>query len=357
MKILAIYKTFRGDEFVIPSLESIYAICDKILFMHCDKSWTGKKGNTVKPIVDTWAKENDTEKKIISVTAKNCDQTATYLEAWKVAEKIDHDWKLLIDTDEVYSKGDIEKIGKTAETTKYDVLACGMHEYIKSPLFRIYPTPPLRPVVMVRNGVEYKSVRCFLSPNKGQVDACFHHFTLVRRTLSEIVEKQSECCNIEGVNTVEWEKWISQKWNALPKAKNLKPLDLFTTHWEGVKPINLSELPETMQNHPLTLAFSRYNFTHRHGGRAPVDMTEAFKKFNVPEGFDPGHPRWGVPSVMHRYEQALQYVETEELSAVYERYSVPIGYCESHPKWDVPSIQNRYKTMMDEIRDNPGKII
>ena len=310
MKIVAIYKTFRGDEFVIPSLESIYNYCDKIIFMHCHKSWNGRTGNTVESIVTEWCSRNDTEKKVINKTAKDCDQTATYSEAWKIAEKIPHDWKFLIDTDEVYAEADIKKILEFVGTTKGDTIACGMHEYIKSPLFRIYPTPPLRPVVMVRKGIEYKPVRCFETPNKAQVDAYFHHFTLVRRTLAEIVDKQSESCAIEEVPSIDWAKWIRTKWNLLPTAKDLKPLELFTTHWAGAKQIHLIDLPETMQNHPLTIAFSKYNFTHRYAGTEPVDMKEAFKKFNLPEDFGAGHRLWNVPSFRNRYKMAVEYVES-----------------------------------------------
>jgi len=315
MKYIAIYKTFKGDEFVIPSLESIYEYMDKIIFIHCDKSWTGKTGNTVKDKVLAWTKENDKAGKIVNKSFVDCDQTTSYNNAWKIAEKIPHDWKLLIDTDEVWDEENLKKLFAASEKvdTDIDAIRVRMHEYIKSPLFRIEPTPPLMPVVLVRNKVKYTAVRCSEAESKGETEIFFHHFTLVRRTLKEIIEKQQACCDIENEPAVDWELWTKHKWNKLPGAFHIKPLANHQQAWAKVKVINIKDLPEPVQKSELTIAFSKYDYSHRYGEAIKPEI-EMYKKYNLPEGFNHEHPKYSVPSFRNRYILMMKELTTKGVS-------------------------------------------
>jgi len=304
MRIVAIYKAFRGEEFFVPSIESIYDVCDKVIVVLCERSWNGDGENTCKKVMEDWVRINDGQKKIIVKTYSGKCQTEAYNIGWDIANKYDHDWKLLIDTDEVWDKKELSKLIDIARLSRADGIRCNMHEYIKSPLFRITPTPPLKPFVLIRNGVSYSPVRCSDVLKHEISDTYFHHFTLVRSSLSEVIKKQANSCDVEGVSSVDWDIWIKTVWNKLPNAYNIKPLVGFEHAWKTICVISPSDLPETMQKSVLVKRFCAYNFENKYGGGGGVSE-KSFEKYRLPKDFGPGHERWGVPSVMQRYHRMM----------------------------------------------------
>ena len=67
MKIVALYKTFSGNEFIEDSLNSIYNYVEKIVCVNSNISWSNSVGNTVHSKVMDWKNKYDIENKIINL--------------------------------------------------------------------------------------------------------------------------------------------------------------------------------------------------------------------------------------------------------------------------------------------------
>ena len=64
-------------------------------------------------------------------------------------------------------------------------------------------------------------------------------------------------------------------------------------------------MPKTVQNHNLTICFSKYNFSKKYPSKSTISEAKIFEKYGLPADFDSGHPRWGVPSTMNKYRLAM----------------------------------------------------
>ena len=54
MTIVALYKTFRGKEFLVPSIQSIYNHCDYLVFVSSEIGWDGEAGNNTLEVVSAF---------------------------------------------------------------------------------------------------------------------------------------------------------------------------------------------------------------------------------------------------------------------------------------------------------------
>jgi len=109
--IVALYKTFSGEDFVASSIESIYDSCYKIVFVHSRYSWTGEEGNTVAPVVEAWKAKNDKSNKIVNLYTDINQQNEQYDFGFNYIKKHFHecDFLMLIDTDEVWDNTELKK--------------------------------------------------------------------------------------------------------------------------------------------------------------------------------------------------------------------------------------------------------
>ena len=124
MRIIALYKTFSGEEFVEASIESIYNSVSEIVMVHSNVSWSGEKGNTVLPVVQRWAEEKDKKNKIINLVGDFRDQNAQYNHGLSfIRRKLGfYDFVLLIDTDEVWDRDNLYRAGCALHRWKQQVL-------------------------------------------------------------------------------------------------------------------------------------------------------------------------------------------------------------------------------------------
>lgn len=302
-ELIAIYKTFRGDEFLIPSIESIYDRCKKIVFIHCDTSWNGRKGNTCKPVLAKWKKENDKENKIIEHTTEECDQEKAYLKGWELANKHSHDWKFLIDTDEVWDKENLNRLLNSANRHNVECIRTKTYFYVKSPEYQMAPMCPMTPTVLCKANAPYRHIRMMGGSSYVVLTNVFyHHFSLVRRSMMECIEKQQDCNKAEDVIYDVWQKWIHFKWNMMPNP-----------HFgnEKFKRITIDQLPEVLRNHELTKSFFAYNFTYKYPNveksiGTAAKIKELLKQYNLPEDFNESHSGWATPSKRNRYLKMLE---------------------------------------------------
>jgi hypothetical protein len=307
MNIWAVCKTFRGEEFAQASLESIYEHVSGILYVHQDIGWTGKEGNTVRPIV---SKVADPKKKIHHIVIKEkSSQNDQYNEAiaWLQAMKEKIDYVQLIDTDEVFDEKTwpmikSELVKNEQRDKPFAALRCHMYSYIKSPFFRIYPEEPLCPIIMVRWAEIKKDVidcrGSTIEPSATMDGVYFHHFCSVRKSLSVVWEKHESSCGIENEPVVPKDEWVRTVWNKLPDAENLLPLQRYRSAWREVKPVPISDLPLPAQSMDLVKAWLGYPINPRI--RSEVDAL-LLLKYGFPLDFGPKHPDWNIPSKRNKY--------------------------------------------------------
>ena len=261
MKLVALYKTFRGDEFIEASIESIYDHVDHIVFVHSNTSWNGQTGNTIKPIVDGWVELYDYKDKIIQIDHDCTMQDEQYRVGFNhIKNHLDDCWVLLIDADEVWDDGDMEAAMDILPELSPETMSCrcNLHTYIKNIFYRIHPTYG-QPVTFVRStwpgeiGTRGLDVR----PSMVMKNVFFHHFTYVRRSLGIVKEKLLTSAKGDGgERLVDWDRWIREKWNKLPHdATDLHAFRLREKLWGSIKPIWLDDLPASVRNKPIVDMF------------------------------------------------------------------------------------------------------
>lgn len=253
MRIVALYKTFRGEEFVTASLQSIYNSVDKIVMVHSNISWTGQIGNTVLPEVIKWKKEADVFDKIVNLTidTESISQEEQYKIGFRfITDNIKYDYIMLIDTDEVWEQKDLEKaftfIKKHPE---YNSFSVSMRTYIKSPFYRLTNIEPCKPVVFIKKGGEgIQGVRGNgIKPRILIPDTFFHHFAYVRKDDKSVFEKIISSTFADGLELVDLKKWKVEKWRKMPKSTNFHTSKGYESYLEGLEVISFTELPQVLQ--------------------------------------------------------------------------------------------------------------
>ena len=231
--MIAIYKTFNGEEFALISLKSIYNKMDKIIYLHSDISWTGKKGNTVEKVVKSF---DDKENKIIHVRASTKNQKVQYNKANKMLKTLDYDYAMLIDTDEVWEEEQLdvakEVMDKNPDTSIFKV---STKSYVKDVSYQIFPESPLKPMTFFRKGTIISGIRGLDS--KGKVSGLpvyYHHYTAVRKDFDTVWAKYIEGCHSEHETLVDKDKY-KETWDNIPEGKNLMPLVKHKHQWGRIK--------------------------------------------------------------------------------------------------------------------------
>lgn len=249
--IVALYKTWRGNEFVVPSIESIYPYVDKILFVHSDVSWQGEEGNDVAPVVEEWHRRNDAFGKIVWKTGEWRDQQSQYDYGIDMIQKVwSPDFILLIDTDEVWAAKDIKALLGYARTdSRFKAYACRMFTYIKEPTYRIWPQEPCRPVVLVRGDIErLAGVRGNTTWPRCNLDNIhMHHFSYVRRTWEDVRTKIVTSHIGDKLRHRDLDLWKKEVWDNLPNVRNFHTTVGFEHCWQNVVKVDKNELPSAMK--------------------------------------------------------------------------------------------------------------
>lgn len=265
MNIVALYKTFRGEEFLEASIRSIYDRVHKIVLVNSEISWTGRKGNTCKEVIKKFV---DTENKLISI---DCD-TSNQLEQCDIGFQyikyhFDCDFVMLIDTDEVWDNKNLDSAIKCLEDDpRHDVVyRVGIYTYIKSPYYRVTPIEPLKPVVFVSTKRNYlgSSQRCHglesvTMQTKDKLSIFYHHFVYVRKDFNTVLEKIISSHVSENREYQDMSEWIPQVWNRLPRLQGkwkdgFHPAIGFQGHWSKLEKVELKSLPEVFTQFPHLL--------------------------------------------------------------------------------------------------------
>jgi len=259
-RIVALYKTFAGEEFVEASLASIYRFMYKIVMVNSDTSWSGEKGNTVIPVVEEWKKKYDQENKIDMVNVSMTSQDEQYKCGYDFIKSHYPEAKMvmLIDTDEVWDDAVLQEfILRAFHDKEHNTFSCRLHTYIKSIHYKIEPMEWCKPTIFVRTSEPAIIGPRGINNSKKQLynDIQAHHFTYVRKDEETVMKKikTSFIGDGPGTHCVPLQDWIDNKWNKLPFATDFHTTKTAETSWHGIRTVLLDELPSAVFNNTKLL--------------------------------------------------------------------------------------------------------
>lgn len=247
MRLIALYKTWDGGEFVDASLSSVYEHCDSIVMVHSDTSWLGEHGNTVKESAVKWCEEHDKAGKVHHVDVSLSSQEAQYEAGlnYIASKTLPWDAVLAVDADEVWEDQYFENAKRFLVDHPYVAYRSNMHTYLKTPFYRVDP-PFGSPTTFFRDPRQLlASPRGCQSPAMQLENVWMHHYTYVRETRTAVERKLHQSCLADGGETVV-PKWMERVYDFLPAGEYLHAFTRWAPVWNRVEKIWLSDFPKAM---------------------------------------------------------------------------------------------------------------
>jgi hypothetical protein len=249
MKVLALYKTFDGEEFIEASVASIYEHVDTIVMVHSDVSWTGQTGNTARPAAIGWCDRYDYAGKVHHVSISTPTQEEQYRAGIEYIDEheLPYDVVMVVDCDEVWDDANLsaalDKVRN--DDRKSAAYSARMKTYIKTIFYRIEPDKGI-PTVFLRNPrLLLQSARAWKGPDIMPLGSLyFHHFSCVRTSREKIRQKiEASCVGDDSETLVDLDEWFREKWDKLPAATDLHPFAGRADFWKRVCPVWIDDLP------------------------------------------------------------------------------------------------------------------
>jgi hypothetical protein len=251
-RIIALYKTWDGGEFVDASLASIYDYVDAIVMIHSETSWLGEKGNTVRPRAIKWCESNDNCSKVHHVTVDAISQEEQYAVGVDYIHKhFNYDVVMVVDADEVWEGQYIENAIRQIHAESFPVYRANMHTYLKTPFYRVDP-PYGSPTVFFREPEHLtRSPRGCKAPSKMLSDVWMHHYTYVRESRELVERKIRQSCLADKSGESVVEGWMESVYDRLPLGANLHAFIRHTNKWQRVSKIWIDEVPKAVRESEL----------------------------------------------------------------------------------------------------------
>jgi len=245
MQLVALYKTFDGDEWIDASLASIYEHVDGIVMVHSDISWLGERGNTVADGALAWCLVNDKSRKVSHVRGEYRTQEQQYAAG---VELIRDKWRdpvvLAVDSDEVWDRESLERARQQiADRPNIPAFRCSMHTYLKTPFYQVRPTFGEPTCFFSKPELLLESPRGCRA-NAAMLDNVWmHHYTYVRRSRDLVERKIRQSCHADGGEEIV-PNWMEDVYDKLPDGYNLHAFKRWQSVWGGIKRIPWSEVPQ-----------------------------------------------------------------------------------------------------------------
>ena len=240
------------------SLASIYYHVGAIVVLSSEISWSGVKGNTVKPVVEKWKKENDFHDKIKIIDFDSLSQDAQYQFGVAIIHKLypNCTWIMIVDSDEIWDDENLLRA-----KNKYLKFNRGIGAYrtrhwgcVKSLLYAIDDGGlGVQPMVFVRADCQFKGLRGSASePSITMEDVKWYHASMVRKTEQDVFDKMITSTLGDGnVKCANMEWWKKNVWEKIPNVENFHYNIGFEYVWKKIFIIEPKDLPPTLRNHPL----------------------------------------------------------------------------------------------------------
>lgn len=268
MKIVALIKTWSGEEWLKASVLSILKHVDKVVLLTSDVSWIGHRGNPSIPMIEEIMKLHNQNNKIIHINYDEPNQLkhCQYGYEWIKKNFPDTDYIFLGDSDEIWDDQNMITFKNyVLHNPQYDAYRVNIYTYIKSPLFRIDPVEPLKPVSMISTripnmGTEARA--CTIKPFVCIPDVYYHHYVFVRMHFNHVLEKLVQSHTSEKQPYEDMSQWIPNVWNTIPnvpkswteKRGGFHPAIGFGRNWKSIKVINKNEVPRILHNSNMPIA-------------------------------------------------------------------------------------------------------
>lgn len=252
-RIVALYKTWDGGEFIAASLASIYEGVDAIVMVHSEVSWLGECGNTVRTGAQRWCAEHDHAGKVHHVDADASTQEEQYALGLKyIADYNLGEIIMVVDADEVWEACYIEEARRQMhDFRQFAAYRCMMHTYLKTPFYRVDP-PAGTPVVFLRDGKQLtRSPRaCRAEGMRFDYRVWMHHYTYVRGSRESVERKLRQSAAGDGGESVV-SGWMESVYDRLPEGRDLHAFTRWRSMWERVRKVWTPDVPESLRNDPL----------------------------------------------------------------------------------------------------------
>lgn len=252
MRLIALYKTFDGGEFVDASLASVYEHCDAIVMVHSDVSWLGEHGNSVRAAAIEWCNDHDQAGKVHHVDVSLNNQEAQYQAGldYISQHKLVYDAILAVDADEVWEDQYFENAKRQMTEKPFIAYRSNMHTYLKSPFFRVRPPFGSPTVFLCDPRWLLKSPRGCQAPALQLENVWMHHYTYVRESREAVERKLQQSCIADGGETIV-PNWMADVYDKMPAGKHLHGFERWRQVWEQVDKVWLPDVPPAMRNAKL----------------------------------------------------------------------------------------------------------
>lgn len=248
MRLVAVYKTWDGGEFVDASLASIYDSVDAIVMVHSDVSWLGEYGNTVKPLAVSWCEQHDKAGKVHHLDVSLSNQEAQYAVGIEYIERHNlGDVVMVVDADEIWESQYIENAKRQIRDTPYPAYRCNMHTYLKTPFYQVYPPYGSPTAFLTVPKLLTQSPRGSRAPAKQLTDVWMHHYTYVRETRVDVERKLHQSAKGDGGNEVVVSGWMKNVYDLLPEGEKLHAFLRHRHVWQRIKKVWWSDVPPAMR--------------------------------------------------------------------------------------------------------------
>jgi hypothetical protein len=247
--LIALYKTFRGGEWVGMSLDSINKHVDAIVAVHSTCGWVGTSlRNNCIGRFNEWVYVNHRKDDYHSITGDFKTQEEQYAAGWEyIQSNYPGAQVLIIDTDEIWDEEELRELKGRISLRDHTAYSCSMRTYIKSPYYRIAPAETCHPVVVIDTWEkEILGVRGNKLPDIQYLqDIYMHHFTYVRKYDKDIELKfmTSEA----GDHSASRSDWLSRVWPQVPEVRDFHPTVGHEKSWATIEIITTADLPAAVQ--------------------------------------------------------------------------------------------------------------
>lgn len=252
MKLVALYKTWDGGEFVDASLASVYDHCEAVVMVHSEFSWLGEHGNTVRAAAIEWCNEHDKAGKVHHVNVNLTSQEQQYAAGLEYINqhKLPWDAILVVDADEIWEDQYLENAKRQIAADPFPAYRCNMHTYLKTPFYRVHP-PFGSPTTFLREPQWLtKSPRGCRAPARQLSDVWMHHYTYVRESRAAVERKLHQSCQADGGEQVVPD-WMTSVYDKLPSGNNLHGFTRWRHVWNKIYKIWLPDMPPAMRTAKL----------------------------------------------------------------------------------------------------------
>jgi len=248
VKIISLYKIWRGNEFLVPSIMSNYNHVSEMVFVSSDISWSGKTGNDTFDVLDGWKKTYDCLNKIhiIKVSTKSQEEQYNIGMQYIVDTFPKTDFVQLVDSDEVWTESVWENAMDIIYSNKtINAISSNMTTYIKSQFYRVVGNGEVTPIVFVRSGMKYEGIRYNTIGPRAHIFNPIFHFAMVRRNFEDIAEKiaNSIVGDNNGSSLVDIDSWKKEVWNNLPDGPLRHYIKGCENIWQGVVVVRPEQIP------------------------------------------------------------------------------------------------------------------